>query len=289
VGGTGIYTVVPNSITFATQRSWTIPITVKDSANRMVSVLCNFKVVREISTIINTVSDTNSNTYTINPNSTAKAIINSISPINIKAGENMGVYGTGFDSIDKNRIFIRNNSGGEINPVTAAIQPTQIIFKVPNIAPGTYTLTLLGNSGDSNIVTFNILSSQINTVTPTQTQTNPDTTTYTMDPNSTAKTIINSISPTIIKVGEVMLVRGSGFDSLDKNRIFIKNNSGGEINPSSVAIQPTQLAFLVPNIPPGTYTLTLLGNAGDSNTVTFTVIQTNTSAIFDWFISFFTD
>jgi hypothetical protein len=290
-GGTGVYTVIPNSLTFSTQRSWLIPITIKDSAGSSVSVMCNFKVVKALSTIINTSGDENNTPYTINPNSTAKSIITSISPTSLKAGENIGIYGTGFDSIDKNRIFIRNNVG-EINPSGAAVLPNRIVFKIPNIAPGTYTITLLGNAGDSNIVTFTILPSQTTNTAPvvqTQTQTNTDVnnTTYTIDPNSTAPAIITSISPTVVKTGEVIVLKGSGFDSIDKNRIFIRNNSGGEINPSSVAVQPTMIAFMVPNIAPGTYTLTLLGNAGDSNTVTFTVIQTNTSAIFDWFISFF--
>lgn len=100
---------------------------------------------------------------------------------------------------------------------------------------------------------------------------------------------INRISPSSGVAGTTVTIEGVNFEGVDAYTIFLRNNIGGEINPDNVVVTSTRITFKVPNITYGTYSVSLFGDKGDSNTVNFTITapQTNTSSVFDWFLSFF--
>ncbi len=177
-----------------------------------------------------------------------------------------------------------------------------IDFTIPNIFDDMYYVQVIDKkTGASNMMELVITkpkATSINTVNmlpnsttsvPIQPKVVPTVTTVAAPSTSYTTPHISRISPTPGVAGTIVTIEGVNFEGVDAYTIFFRNNTGGEINPDNVVVTSTRITFKVPNITYGTYSVSLFGDKGDSNTVNFTITapQTNTSSVFDWFLSFF--
>jgi hypothetical protein len=206
--------------------------------------------------------------------------LSSISPSSARYGDTVTLYGSNLSNIVTNQLSIRNSSGGEINPSIISKTSTSITFKLPNIPYETYDVMVF-DANDSNSLKLTVLS-------PTQTgvgapSTSPSSSSYIAPAPTYTTPYITKTSPTIVKAGDTVTLEGVNFEGVDSSLVFIRNNTGGEINPEVTSISNTKITFKVPNISYGTYSVSLLGDKGDSNTVTITIGSTSgASAISVW-------
>ena len=117
-------------------------------------------------------------------------------------------------------------------------------FVVANVAPGAYVITLNGNNGDSAQAFFTVVSG--------------------------ASVVLHPISG---GAGQIVTVTGSGFRTDDSSCSISGSNNIVTGSACSVALgsgAPSG-SFIVGNVAPGAYIITLSGNQGDSAQTTFTV------------------
>ena len=165
-----------------------------------------------------------------------------LNPSSGGVGLTVSVSGSGFRT-DDNSCSISGT--GVLNPacsITVGTGTPSGSFQVANVAPGSYVITLSGSGGDSAQATFTVTSG--------------------------ASIALN---PSLRGVGITVTVTGAGFRTDDSSCTI----TGSPVqNPSCTINLGTGTpsgSFVVLNISPGSYVITLNGNNGDSAQASFTV------------------
>jgi len=81
---------------------------------------------------------------------------------------------------------------------------------------------------------------------------------------------INSITKSSVKVGDTVGIRGTNFDGVRSELLYITNTTGS-ISPEIISNSPVSVYFTVPNIPAGAYYVYLTANGGTSDKVLMNV------------------
>jgi len=84
--------------------------------------------------------------------------ISSISPTSGKFGDIITLRGVNFEGVTSDLLFIQDTRG-VISPDIVSSSATSVTFKVPNIPTGGYKVWMFTDKGESNQVTFTVLSS----------------------------------------------------------------------------------------------------------------------------------
>lgn len=247
---------------------------------------------------------------------TINTSIYSINPPSAKVGDTITIIGQGFEGVDASRVYLRNG-GGEISPIFITSTPNKVVFNVPGIPAATYTVTVVGSNGtdSKNLVVNSASTAPVPVVTPVTTPTPTTTVIPTNSPTPTASPVSPTITPTspsptptgtpstsmnpridsiqpsnILKVGDTVTLNGVGFSGVDPSRLFLVTNNGLRVPVIFITSNENKVVFNIPNIISGSYSVIILGNSGNSNTVPITVTSLNGAvsiSFFDWLASFF--
>ena len=196
--------------------------------------------------------------YTFIPATTSSII--SITPQSGGARTAITIFGKNMNNASFVNFY--DNSGKLIwilTPFFSDINNTEVNISplfAENITPGTYNVKVVTPLGTTNSLPFTLLASQIVTQAP----------------------VITSVSPTSGSVGTMVTVDGSNFTSgMIMNIINDDIYGNGYVNANFV--NNNEVTFTVPNIPVGTYALSLnsAGSISTSNTMNFNITTSTNS------------
>ncbi|MDO8430563.1 MAG: hypothetical protein Q7S72_01065, partial [Candidatus Taylorbacteria bacterium] len=247
-----------------------------------------------------------------NVNSPYISYISPTTPVQVSAL--MTVDGSKLGGIDGYGIWMKNTStGATVHPTLISLSATQIKFLIPPTADGSYLFDVVNSIVISNSIPIIVGGSVIENIpvtkipTPAPTPPPPPTPVappppptiipplsappITNTPSSPGAPNILTITPsTSVKVSDSMTVTGVNFAGIDGYGIWMKSSTGTLVHPTMLSISGTEIKFLIPPTPVGSYIFYLVGPNGTSNSVPITVVSNNSAnifSIFDWIMGLF--
>lgn len=212
--------------------------------------------------------------------------IESVQPSNyVKSGDTVTLLGTRFSGVDAGRVYLRINNGIKIPVIFITSSLNKVVFNMPDISPGTYSVTVIGDSGTSNSVDLIVNTNtplDIKTTSPVAplvgatTNTVPVATSPSPEPTTPR---IDSILPSnSVKVGDTITLVGARFSGVDAGKVFLGIGNLEKIPVIFITSDENRVVFNVPNVTPGTYRVTVLNNSGLSNAMDLVIGSGNTNS-----------
>jgi hypothetical protein len=176
-----------------------------------------------------------------------------------KPGSMISVTGLGFET---GTVYVKFDGKTVGRTSSGMFGRINVGFTIPNVSPGTYTITAEGSAGSVASTTFTVVSQSYSSTQP---------------PSTGLSSANIWLSPSQGPQNSQVVISGSGFSS--GGPVSINFDSQTLASTSANSLGAINLAFYVPLTSIGTHTISALGEGGRRATATFTVTQGFSSII----------